>query len=212
MAKWYVITVDVGRKLRRIYARTVAKRDGSLLVGIGMKRVHRSCLVMTLSGTSCLINGISTYTKGFVERKNPLRISSNHLGMWLAIANDIAYQNGCTNLELFDAANVLDRYGEMQFLSKLILVRENKFVYEKYGFEAPELADRIRATVPKVKEHMARGRCLDDAFEDEGFTTKSMQMAFEKLVVEPSVVKDVVELERTRKWMDRYSDGTLDVY
>jgi hypothetical protein len=214
MAHWYLMVVNVAGRHRRLYARAVAKRDGSLEVGIGMKAYHRSCLILTLHETTCSIESISTWTKGFVERKNPLGIRGEHLQMWLAIANDIAYLNGCSTLELFDAANVLAEDGVIQFLSRLTLLRRRQFAYEKYGFEPQdtERAEQIRATSRQLRLHECMStKFLDDAFDAAGLSVPNMQLRFEASVKTASIVLSV---ERTpvRKWMKTYSDQVRDTY
>jgi len=217
MARWYLIRIQTSAGLKRLYARSVAKRDGSLQVGIGMKADHRSCLILTMRGTTCAIDGISTWTKGFVERKNPLRLTARHLETWLSIANDLAYLNKCTVLELFDAANVLAHDGVLQFLSRLTLLRNDTFLYEQYGFESidAERADGIRDRVKSLRDsglsaHDPTSR-VDHAFDQAGLEVPSMQMRFERLVSKPSIVMSVEPIV-PKKWMDKYTDAVMDVY
>lgn len=218
MAKWYKLSVAVGPRRRTIVARSVAKRNGHLHVGIGMTARHRSCLVLLLQDSVCYIEGVSTFTRGFQERKNPLKLSGGHLSHWLTIANDIAYQNGCSTVELFDAANVCAPDSEMQFLSKLTLLETAEFAYEKYGYEStdPERASAIRRVADDlhaegITPDMRTGD-IDAAFEKRGFDTTAMQMTFTKTVQAPLTSIDVEDILYPRQWMKRYSDASLDVY
>jgi hypothetical protein len=180
-----------------------------------MKADHRSCLILNLHETTCSIESISTWTKGFGARKNPLRINGGHLRVWLSVANDIAYLNGCTTIELFDAANVLAEDGVIQYLSRLMLLRDERFVYERYGFEAQDTqrADEIRAIAKGLRLHESfPTRILDEAFDSAGLTVPNMQLRFEKSVAAPTTVVEVHRLQVRKKWMRKYSDAVRDTY
>jgi hypothetical protein len=96
---------------------------------------HKSCLVLKVIDDYLYIVALSTRKKYTQSLKNPLGLSrtAKHMPTWLYIAKIFAKKQGYTSVKLYDAANI--RFPEtFTFLSSMTLLRDNTFVYAKYGF------------------------------------------------------------------------------
>lgn len=120
---------------RRIYVYEYTNQNNEIIYSLGMTSRHKSCLVLKAIDNYLYISALSTRKKYTQTLKNPLGIGRNdkHMATWLYIAKVFAHKQGYKSLKLYDAANI--RFPEtFCFLSAITLLKENTFVYNKYGF------------------------------------------------------------------------------
>jgi hypothetical protein len=202
--------------------------------GIGFTKYHRSCLVVRIHEGVLYIEGLSTRRRDQVL-KNPLGLPRHgkHLREWLYIAEAYANYHGIPEIRLYDAANVYveNRY---YFLSCCTLLRDNQFLYEKYGFQAPECSDvrnllqktcpsdipcndlilrnvlRRSTSWPEVYARLVRQNrpfLCEELFESLGFQIKDLQFWYTKSVGPcPVQIEKTVDISLPWYHSDRWMD------
>lgn len=206
----------------------------SYRLGIGMTEYHRSFLVLKVSASDpqvCTILGISTYTKTNVRKALPF--STHVLETILCLAECMARKLGCTQMTLYDAANV--RIGEsFAFLTRIMLLRRGVRLYERYGYTAER--DFVMPSIPCLGEcrllfRVLARRCsswpdvwdnlqsrktvvddLDALFEDLGLPVETLQCWYTKSIRDIPPFRLEISFANIPAFLSGYSDRWIDVY
>lgn len=227
------ISLEINEQTKTLYMH----RSSNGRIGIGFTEYHRSCLVLRIDNDTLYIDGLSTRRRRDQILKNPLGLprQSKHMHIWLQIAEAFARYHNLIRIKLFDAANIVvdSRY---IFLSSLLLLRDNQFLYEKYGYFATECEEikvflknqspnatkvqniylqnvlRRSSTWREVYDRLVRQRrqyLAEDLLESFGYFMPKLQYWYTKNVEETSVV--ITEIKQIPKVPWYHSERWLDV-